>query len=161
MKKGTIAAAALMASMIFGQTAFAQDTAAPQTQEQQADLKFSDAELEKFIEVNGKVVEIEKEGRQAMVTAIKDADLTVDRFNELAKAHRQDKLKEVAKDEAEVDAFVAAAKSLAEVQPETKKKVEEAIQEAELTVEKYDEIMTAFQKDPAVETRIKVLLSKK
>ncbi|WP_439881870.1 DUF4168 domain-containing protein [Pontibacter sp. MBLB2868] len=161
MKKGTIAAAALVASMIFGQTAFAQGTATPPAQEQQDALKFSDAELKKFIEVNGTVTELQKEGRQAMVSAIKDANLTVDRFNALAKAHRQDQLKEVAENKEEIDAFIAAAKSLAEVQPETKKKIESAIEEADLTVEKYESIMEAFQEDPAVETRIKVLLSAK
>jgi hypothetical protein len=162
MKKGTIAAAAIMASLTLGHTAFAQDeTSAPQTQEQQDSQKFTDSDLEKFIEVNSTVTELEKEGRQAMIAAIKEANLTVARFNELAQAHRKNKLEETAESKDEVSAFGTAARNLAKVQPETKKKIEEAVQEADLTMEMYETIMAAFQKDPAVEMRIKKILSDK
>jgi hypothetical protein len=160
MKKGTIAAAALVASMIFGQTAFAQDTQAPQAQEQKTTKKFSDEDLQKFITANIAVTEIQKEGREAMVSAIEDSGLTVDRFNELAKAHRQGKLKEVAEGKEEITAFTEAAKSMVKVQPETEDKVNAAITEAGLTSESYQKILAAFQKDPVIETRIKQLLAK-
>lgn len=159
MKKGTIAAALLVASLGFGQTALAQDATAPQTETNaQDDVPFSDDDLRKFIKANTTAVELEKEGRQAVVDAISEANLTLERFNELAKANRAKKLEETAESPEEVSAFSGAVQKIVKLQPETKGKVEKAITDEGLTVAKYETILAAFQKDVAVQTKVKLLL---
>ncbi len=160
MKKGTLAAALLMASFSFGQTAFAQDATAPQTetQEQQDEAKFSDDELRKFINANTVAVELQKEGRQAVVDAIEEANLTLDRFNELAKANRSKTLDEVAENKEEIKAFGDVVRKVVKIQPDTKQKIAKAITDEGLTLEKYESILAAFQEDLAVQTKVKLLL---
>lgn len=162
IKKGTIAAAFVAASMSFGSAAFAQETATPQaeTQEQASADEFTEAELVMFVEANSTVTEIQKASRDSLVAAIEDENLTVDRFNELAKAHRAQKLEEVAENPEEISAFSNAAQRVVKMQPETKEKVEEAIEEEGLTVEKYEAIMAAYQNDPAVKAKISAVINK-
>ncbi|WP_347158077.1 DUF4168 domain-containing protein [Pontibacter chitinilyticus] len=160
LKKGTIAAALLMGSLCFGQAAFAQQATTPATQKAQTSQKFSDADLQQFINANLKATEIQKKGREDMVAAIKEQNLTPERFNELAQAHQQKKLDEVAKDPEEIAAFSNAAQAVIKVQPVTKTKVDEAIKAEGLTVEKYEAMLNAFENDPAVKAKVAALMSK-
>ncbi|MEJ8803515.1 DUF4168 domain-containing protein [Pontibacter sp. H249] len=158
LKKGTIAAAFVVASVFAGQVAFAQDATEPITQEQLDAVEFSDDELQKFIKANTAAVELQKEGRDAVVTAIEEAGLTTDRFNELAQANRQKKLDEVAKDDKEKEAFATVVKNVVKLQPENKQKVEKAITDEGLSMEQYEKINSAFQNDKAVRTKVQLLL---
>ncbi|MBC5992635.1 DUF4168 domain-containing protein [Pontibacter cellulosilyticus] len=160
LKKGTIAAAFVVASMFAGQAAFAQDTEAPITKEQLEAVEFSDDELSKFIKANTAAVELEKQGREAVVTTIEGTGLTVDRFNELAQANRDKKLDEVAKDD-EKKAFGDAVRGVLKLRPENKQKVEKAITDQGLTLEQYNKIHAAFQKDKAVQAKVQLLLQEK
>ena len=160
LKKGTIAAAFVVSLMFAGEAAFAQD-APPVTQEQLDAVAFSDEELGKFIKANTAAVELQKEGREAVVTTIEEAGLTVDRFNELAQANREKKLDEVAKDDQEKQAFGDVVRAVIKLQPENKQKVEKAITDQGLTLEKYKEIHTAFQKDKVVQTKVQLIMQGK
>ena len=161
LKKGTIAAAFIVSFMFAGEAAFAQDAGAPVTQEQLDAVAYSDEELGKFIKANTAAVELQKEGREAVVTTIEEAGLTVDRFNELAQANRAKKLEEVAKDDQEKKAFGDVVRAVIKLQPENKQKVEKAITDQGLTLEKYKEINTAFQQDKAVQAKVQLILQEK
>ncbi|RDV16037.1 DUF4168 domain-containing protein [Pontibacter diazotrophicus] len=159
IKKGTIAATLLVASMSFGHAAFAQQETTPQTETQQQDAQeFSDADLEKFVAANSQVTEIQNESREALVNAIEEQDLTLDRFNELAKAHQQQQLQETAENPEEIAAFSNAAQQVVKIQPEAKEKSDEAIKEHGLTVEQYEAIMQAYEQDPAVKAKVQQLV---
>ncbi|GAA4430488.1 hypothetical protein GCM10023188_17200 [Pontibacter saemangeumensis] len=157
MKKGSIAAAFVAASMCFGPAAFSQQATASSTEtaQAQAEQKFSDEELKSFIAANTKATELQKQSREAVVAAIEENNLTSDRFNELVKAHQQKKLDAVAKNPEEVAAFSKAAQAVVKIQPETKTKIEQAIKDEGLTVEKYETILQAYEKDEAVQESIR------
>jgi hypothetical protein len=161
MKKGSIAAAFVAASFCFGPAAFAQqETTAPaETTQQQTEQKFSEEELKSFVEANTKATEIQKEGREAVVATIEEQNLTLDRFNELAKAHQQKKLQETAENPEEIAAFSNAAQAVVKIQPETKEKVEQVIEEEGLTVEKYEAMLQAYQQDEAMQAQVRTILS--
>ena len=155
MKKGSIAVAFVAASMCFGPAAVAQQASATETAQEQAEQKFSEAELKSFIAANTKATEIQKEAREAVVAAIENEGLTSDRFNELVKAHQQKKLETVAKSPEEISAFSKAAKAVSLIQPDKKSKTEQAIQDQGLTVEKYETILKAYEQDEAVQESIR------
>ncbi|MCC9134835.1 DUF4168 domain-containing protein [Pontibacter silvestris] len=160
--KGIFTSTLVIAAMCFGHTAFSQETATPQqdeTQQQQGDQKFTDTELEQFIEANKKATTIQKENQQEMISAIEGENLTVDRFNEIAKAHQQQKTDELGATPEEMASFNKAAQQVVEMQPAAKEEVEQAVQEEGLTMEKYEEILTAFNQDPEVKTRVQQLLN--
>ncbi len=156
MKKGSIAAAFVAASLCFGPAAFSQQATASSatTAQQQAGQKFTDDELKSFLAANTKATEIQKEAREAVIAAIENESLTMDRFNELVKAHQQDKLKEVAEGPEEISSFSKAAQAVALIQPDKRGKIEKAIKDEGLTQEKYDALLQAYEKDKAVQERI-------
>lgn len=160
-KKGTIAAVFAMASVCFGSAAYAQAADASQASEQQEQTQqqYSEDDLKKFVEANTAVTEVQKESREAMVAAIEGENLTLDRFNELAKAHRAQKLEEVAENPEEIAAFSKAAQSVVKLQPETKEKVQQAIEEKGLTVEQYEQVMKAYKQDEAVQEQIRRIVA--
>ncbi|MHA6248750.1 DUF4168 domain-containing protein [Pontibacter sp. CAU 1760] len=156
MKKGSIVAAVVVASMCFGPAAFSQTTTAQgnATQEQN-DSPFSQEELKSFVAANTKATKIQKESRESLIAAIEAEELTVDRFNEMAKAHREKKLKEVAENPEEIAAFSNAAQAIVKLQPETKEKIKQAIEGEGLTMEKYDTIMKAYEQDEDLQVEIR------
>ncbi|MCX2741737.1 DUF4168 domain-containing protein [Pontibacter anaerobius] len=162
IKKGTIAAAFVMATMCFGSAAYAQDaTAAPDGAAQEQTQDYSEDDLQKFVEANTAVTEIQKASRDTMVAVIEKNSLTLDRFNELAKAHRSKKLEEVAENPDEIAAFSNAAQEVVKLQPETKDKIQKAIEEQGLTQEKYDALMKAYRENPEVQNQIRRLIAEK
>ena len=162
IKKGTFAAALVVASMSFGHAAFAQQATTPKTEKKQkkSASKFTEADLKKFVDANTSVTEIQKASRDSLVAAIEDENLTLDRFNELAKAHQAQKLDEVAENTEEIAAFSNAAQRVVKMQPETREKVQEAIEEKGLTVEQYEKIMSAYENDPEVQAQIQAVVNK-
>ncbi|MCJ8167324.1 DUF4168 domain-containing protein [Pontibacter sp. E15-1] len=155
MKKGSIAAALFAASMCFGTTAFAQQETTPATESAQASGQFSKEELKTFLQANTNATKVEKEGREALVAAIEEESLTVDRFNELAKAHRQKKLKETAENPEEIAAFSNAAQAIVKLQPEVREKVQAAIEEQGMTMAQYKTILKAYEEDEDLQLEIR------
>lgn len=162
MKKGSIAAAFAAASLCFGPAALAgRVTSAPaETSPQQTEQKYSEEELKSFVEANTKATEVQKEGREEVVAAIEEQELTFDRFNELAKAHQQKKLKETAKSPEEISAFSNAAQAVVRIQPETKEKVKKAVEETGLTMEKYEAILKDYEQNETVKAQVQAIVSK-
>ncbi|WP_276497501.1 DUF4168 domain-containing protein [Pontibacter litorisediminis] len=163
MKKGTFAAALVAASVCLGSAAYAQDAAAAPdgAAQEQAQQQYSEEDLQNFVEANSAVVEIQKAGRDTMVAVIEENSLTLERFNELAKAHRAKKLDEVAENPEEISAFSNAAREVVKIQPETKEKVEQAVEEQGLTMEQYEAMMKAYKEDPEVQNQIRKIVAEK
>ncbi|CAM3433229.1 DUF4168 domain-containing protein [Pontibacter korlensis] len=161
IKKGTITAALAMATMCFGSAALAQEAATPDGTAQEQTQQYTDEELQQFVDANTSVTEIQKASRDTMVAVIEDNDLTLARFNELAKAHRAQKLDEVAENTEEIAAFSNAAQEVVKLQPETREKIQQAIEAKGLTREKYDALMKAYKEDPAVQEQIRKLVAGK
>ncbi|WP_299757948.1 DUF4168 domain-containing protein [uncultured Pontibacter sp.] len=163
IKKGTIAAAFVAATMCFGSAASAQDAAATPdgAAQEQAEQQYSEEDLQKFVDANSSVTEIQKASRDTMVAVIEDNSLTLERFNELAKAHRSKKLDEVAENPEEIAAFSTAAQEVVKLQPETKDKIQQAVEEQGLTMDKYNALMKAYREDPAVQQQIRKIVAGK
>ncbi|TPE44216.1 DUF4168 domain-containing protein [Pontibacter mangrovi] len=160
-KTGTIAAALLVASVYFGNTAYAQEATPNATAQAASDQEFTDQELQSFVAANTAVTELQKASRDTMVAVIEGHSLTLERFNELAKAHRAQKLDEVAENPEEIASFSEAAQEVVKIQPETREKVQQAIEEQGLTKEKYDAMMKAYREDPEVQKQIRKIVAQK
>ncbi|WP_266204555.1 DUF4168 domain-containing protein [Pontibacter kalidii] len=163
IKKGTIAAAFVMATMCLGSAANAQEAAATPdgAAQEQAQQQYSEEDLQKFVEANTSVTDIQQTSRDTVVAVIEENSLTLERFNELAKAHRAKKLEEVAENPEEIAAFSNAAQAVVKLQPETKEKIEAAVQEHGLTMEKYNALMKAYKENPEVQNQVRKIVAEK
>lgn len=154
MKLKHIAFAAAMA--LAAPAAIAQQSPAP-TQQAQGQ-SFSDADLKQFVAANERLMVVQQESETAMKAILDEEKLSVDKFNQMAQAHQQQKLNEVEATVEEKAAFNKAAQRLMEMQPEVQKSVETAIQQDGLTLEKYEKMMMAYRQDPALQERVNTMM---
>ncbi|GAB3194402.1 N-acetylglucosamine kinase-like BadF-type ATPase [Pontibacter aydingkolensis] len=135
-------------------------TQSPQMQQQtQQSGNFSDGDLKQFADASSRLMVIQQNGEQKMLKILEEEKLSVDKFNEMAQAHQQQKLSEVGATVEETAAFNKAAQRMMELQPEMQKEVETAIQKDGMTLEKYEQIMIAYRQDPALQEKINKLMT--
>ncbi|MDX5422672.1 MAG: DUF4168 domain-containing protein [Hymenobacteraceae bacterium] len=155
--KGAAVAAFILGIFSFGNVAVAQQ-ATPPAQQQQTQQNFSDNDLKQFAEANTRLMDVQKEGEQEMMKILEEEKLSVNKFNEMAMAHQQQKLNEVQATPEEMAAFNKAAQRMMELQPAMQKSVEEAIRKDGMTLEKYEQIMMAYRQDPALQERVNKMM---
>ncbi|WMJ72636.1 DUF4168 domain-containing protein [Cytophagaceae bacterium ABcell3] len=145
----------LCAALLFSSAAMAQLPDQPPAQEQEVKDDFSDAELEKFINVYQQTTEIQQKNQEVMIAAIEKQDLDVNRFNEILTAQQQQQ--EVELSDEEKNSFDVAVKEVMQVQQETQKEVNDVI-EKEIGMDTYQQIAMAYQQSPAVKEKLDTLM---
>jgi hypothetical protein len=157
--KATAVAGLAAGMVLFGTEAIAQQ-AAPQKapQQQQTQQAISDADIKLFVEASTRLMELQQQSEQAMITILEEEKLSIDRFNSLAQAHQQQKLAEAEGTAQEKAAFNKAIARMMEMQPEIEKNMQTAIQKDGMSMERYEQIMLAYQQDPAVQAKVQKLM---
>ncbi|MCC9165228.1 DUF4168 domain-containing protein [Pontibacter harenae] len=157
--KKAAAAAAVIAFSFSGQAVFAQNsTQLPQQQQQQVQTDYSDKEIKQFVDANTRLMDVQAESEKVMMTILQEEKLEVNKFNELAQAHQQQQLQEAEATPEEMAAFNKAAQRMIEMQPEVQQKVEKAIVKDGLTMEKYEQMLLAYQQSPAVQAKVNQMM---
>ncbi len=135
----------------------AQEMPAPADAQTGSQESFSDEDIQAFIDVNEKVMEVQKAGEQQMMEAIEKEDIPVDRFNEILMA-RQQPDQEVDATPEELAAFSKAAEKVMEVQKDLEAKAIKTIEDQGMKMEKYQQIMMAYQQSPEVQQQVQKLM---
>ncbi|WP_347157441.1 DUF4168 domain-containing protein [Pontibacter chitinilyticus] len=144
----------------FGQVAQAQTTPTPAPATQQQTQSFTDAELKQFAEANTRLMSLQQESETKMMGMLQEEKLSVDRFNEMANAHQQQKLAELKASPEEMAAFNKIAQRIMDMQPDLQKAAEVAIQKDGLALDKYKQMMMAYQQDPALQEKVNKMMVK-
>lgn len=155
--KSLIGASFILCASVISTAAFAQQPTPP-AQQQAPKQNFSDSELKQFADASTRLMTVQKSGEQKMMKILEEEKLGIDKFNEMAQAHQQQKLNEVNATPAEMAAFNKAAQRMMEMQPQMQKEVEQAIQKDGMTLEKYEQMMLAYQQDQALQEKINKMM---
>ncbi|MFD2999693.1 DUF4168 domain-containing protein [Pontibacter toksunensis] len=155
--KGAAIAALILGFSTVGTVATAQQATTPPAQ-QGVQQNFSDADLKQFADASNRLMAVQQEGEKTMLGILQEEKLSIDKFNEMAQAHQQQKLAEVSATPEEMAAFNKAAQRMMEMQPAMQKEVETAIQKDGMTLQKYEQIMMAYRQDPALQERINKMM---
>lgn len=150
----------VVASVGFGQEAFAQGAAKGQRNSgQKAQIEeFSTLELKQFVAANERAFAVQKESEKAMLTVIEESQISIDKFNEIAQAHQDKKLDQVKASPEELAAFNKAAQRIVEMQPVVHQTLVQAIEQDGMTIEKFEKIMVAYQQNPAIQEKVQKLI---
>ncbi|MBD0258070.1 MAG: DUF4168 domain-containing protein [Cytophagales bacterium] len=162
--KGTIAAASVVLCICFGSAARAQQSPAQGNKEAQPQLKtedISDNDLRQFVQASARAAAVQEESQKAMVAVVEEEKLSVEKFTEMAKAHQQQKLDAVSATAEEKAAFSKAAERIMAMQPEIEQNMQQAIQKEGITLDKFEQIMLAYQQNPAIQARVQKMLEEK
>lgn len=145
--------------LFFAFTASAQVPMQEQEQQQQElNTDFSDQELEQFVAVFKKANEIQQKNEEVMIQAIEGEDLELERFNEiLVSRQQQQSAEDIGASAEEMAAFNQAAEKIMSVQQEAQAEIQQVIED-ELGMEKYQQIVIAYQQDPEVQEKVNQML---
>lgn len=131
----------------------------PLPQEQQINEDFSEGELKQFIEANKVVADIQMTTQEKMATAIEEEGLDINKFNEILTSHQNPNAETQATEE-EMNQFDAAVGKVMQIQQDMQMEVQEAIENQGMSIQKYDEILIAYQQSPKVQQNVNRLLEK-
>lgn len=121
---------------------------------------FEKKELQSFVRANQKVLSLQNDGEKTMKETVKQEGLSVERFNEIA-ASQQNPEKEITVKEEELQLFHKATQKLTEISKIVDNKMHESIEQENLDVVTYQEILLAYQNSSKVKQEIDSLLSAK
>ncbi len=141
------------------EAAFAQQTTPPATQQAQPNANFTEVELQQFIDASERIMVLQQENEKNMLTILEEEKLDVNKFNELAMAYQEERIEEAEATAAEKEAFTKVAERIIELQPTVQAEVQRAIEQDGMSMEKYENIMMAYQEDPSVQAKIQSMLA--
>ncbi|MFN6943800.1 MAG: DUF4168 domain-containing protein [Cytophagaceae bacterium] len=144
---------ALTLMMSISLAGFSQNPAPMQPgNEAEARADFSDSDLEQFVETAQKLIPIEIAAQEKMAEEVESTGLTVERFNEISTMQQLGMEGNVS--EEEMDEFNKASEKIAVVQEEAESEIKNVLEEDGMTLEEFQEIMSAYHQDPAVRQRV-------
>lgn len=156
MLKSKKIASFLIAFTVLGSFAtFAQTQEIPQQQQQQK-VEVSDGELGKFANAFQGIRMINQEAQQEMAEVVQAGGMEIQRFNEIHEASLNPQV-EVEATEEEKEQHQEIAGEIEELQVSFQGKMEKVIADADLTVERYQEIATGLQTDPELQERLRAV----
>ena len=151
----------LAATFFFSINAMAQVPMQEGQQQQEVNTDFSDEELEDFVAVYVKASEIQQENETAMMQAIEEEDLELQRFNEILTARQnQESVQDIDATVEELAAFNKAAEKIMQVQQEAQTEINKLIED-EIGAEKYQQIAIAYQQSPEIQQKVNEMLQEK
>lgn len=119
--------------------------------------KITDDELQKFADAYQQVRLINQSSQQKMMEAISDEDLTVKRFN-LINQSEQNPNKEVEATDEEFENYQAAMEAVESIQQNVQAQLQTKIQEAGITLERFQQIANQMKNDKALQQRLASLM---
>ncbi len=152
-----------LSGMIFGFimlcsfSLIAQQGSSPDSPQQNVKEDYSDKELKEFIDVNKEVAKVQQESQGKMINAIEDEGLDVNTFNEIMSS-QQNQEQSINVPDGDLDKFDKAVEKVMVIQQNMESEVSSAIVESGMEVEKYEEIMLAYQYSPVVQEKVHKLL---
>lgn len=155
---GTIASLFLAGSYI---SAEAQQQA-PQQQapQQQPSVDVDSDEIERFANAFESVQKVQDEARDNMMQAIEEEGLDVETYNQAFRMQEQGSESEMSEDLSaeEQEKFEQADASIDEIEQEAQTDIEQAITDANLEVERFEELWVAIQQDPELQQQVQEAL---
>ncbi|RUA36130.1 MAG: hypothetical protein DSY77_01730 [Bacteroidetes bacterium] len=156
MMKKRIFATTIMS--MFAVVVFAQQQM-PMQQQQEVSTDYSEDEIETFVEANLDVTKVQQEAQKKSMAIIEKNDLDLDRFNEIV-AIQQGQSEEEASSE-EMKAFNAAAQEIMTNNQKTQSKMVAALENHDISQEKYQKIMMAYQQDEEFRQKVDSVVQSK
>lgn len=153
-KSSKISTFSALFSICFAFTALAQ-----QQPQQKVNDNFSDEEYEQFVDINVKLIPMQMEIEDKMVTIVEDTGLEVNRFQELMQAQQQGNIMDASEDPQEIAKFNEAGQEVMKVQQESQQKLQKYITDNDMDLQKFQEMSIAYQQSPEVKEKVDALMA--
>ncbi len=126
---------------------------------EQGEYHYTDEELEMFVEAAIEIMPLQQEAQVKMIEKVEDSGLGLERFNTIMEARSHGMESDATEEELEV--IRITMESLEDIQMEYQVKIDEQINEAGITPERFEEIFARYQRDPDLQMRINQIIEEK
>ena len=124
--------------------------------------QISQERLEQFVAASQKINEIQQGMQEEMVQAIEGEGLDINKFNQMASQHRDPAAaSDIEFSDADKTAFQNAMQKVQTMQMTMQQEMEQAIQEKNLKMNEYQEIMQAYQQSPELQQQVNEMMQQK
>lgn len=123
--------------------------------QQQQEIEVSDSELQTFAQIMQEVQQAQKASQSAMLKAIKDNGLEVQRYQEIARAKQQGQDANMSAEEEK--AYQAVQEILKQEQQKMRQKMNSILENYSMDRQRYIRISRALQKDKELQQRLQQL----
>ncbi len=93
-----------------------------------------------------------------MIEKIEEEDMTVQRFNEINMQAQEMPIEQVDMTEKEAESYIVLLEEIEQIQIGLEDVLIGTIEDAGITIEKYEEIMTEYQQNPELQQRVQELM---
>lgn len=132
----------------------------PGEMQQPQDIEVSDKEIQKFVDAAQKVQQLNMQMQQEVGKTVKDEGMKAQRFNEIHRAQQSQQGGKAGATEKEMQKYQNILEQLQQKQSGAQEKMRSAIQEAGLTMQRYQQIATAAQQDSTLMKRLQDAMRK-
>lgn len=152
--------AVLFAAALFvNAPVFSQTEEAPEAEEQTREFAHSDEELIAFFDINQQISVHQKETQQKIAEAAQTGGLTLERFNQIARAAQIGAMDQFSQEE--ITAFNEVAPKVTEIQRGLQGQIQATIVDHGLSPDKYQQIIADYRSDPELQQYVKELLTER
>ena len=156
--KRIVSVLVLPLAVLFSLPVAAQQNMPPTPQQQNVKEDYSTSELQVFIEANREASVVQQKGQGKMISAIEEEGLDVNTFNTIMNA-KQNPQEDVQVSDGDLQKFDKAVEKVTVIQQNLEVEVAHAIENAGMEVDKYEEIMLAYQSSPKVQEKVHKMLN--
>lgn len=133
---------------------FAQVNQTQQTQTQVQQTEVTDSELEDFAQAFQAMRMLNQQVQQEMAGVVEGEGMEIQRFNEIHQA-TVDPQREIDATEEERQQYQNITSEIQERQTSFQQQIEETISDADMSMERYEQIATQLQNDPELQERLR------
>ncbi len=137
---------------------FADEPENGEEEKEEITFRFSDEELVRFFDTNRELSELNRATQERMTEACAEHNITLERFNQIARANQIGALQGGAFTDAEVEAFIELGPRISQIQREQQQLIQERIEEMGFTPQSYQEILSEYRGDQDLQAHVRELL---
>jgi hypothetical protein len=120
--------------------------------------EYSDQDVMQFVMVAGEMSTIVQDSEKEMIQVIQGENLDVEKFNEIMEARQSPETDKINATAEEITAFNNAAMKVIEIQNSMREEMQKVIARQGMDATKFQEMMMAYQQDPAFQQKVNQLL---
>jgi hypothetical protein len=130
----------------------------PDEPEEEVTFRFSQEQLLNFFDANQEISAMQREMQQKMAETVEKHDLTLERFNQIARASQIGALTVGTFTDDEINAFNQVGPQISQIQREQQGMVGKILEEKGFTTILYQEILTDYRRDENLQAHVRDLL---
>ncbi|TVQ83067.1 MAG: DUF4168 domain-containing protein [Bacteroidetes bacterium] len=130
----------------------------PENEEEEISFRFEEQVLLNFFDANQEISQLQRQTQERMAETVEQLDLTLERFNQIARANQIGALQGGAFSDDEIQAFNQLGPQVSQIQREQQMMISTILEEKGFSTTSYQEILNEYRSDQDLQAHVRELL---